>query len=241
MKNAKKSRAALLGHYKNNIRELHERLYKAQYEADKGYPPSDPTAWSALKDGPLWYSRASQEIRSAVSLGGIPMHNHVINELMFYFVATLSPGIRWERNVYEAAHMLIERYNSQNSGPFPLHIKPELAYSLTPGYTSYEANRAKCLEMYEWKFQNLSTPCPPPSGPKVSAFWLSLLGAGLPHQRLCIDRWMLRAASGSLSVQYSKKRIEVAHRAFLEMWTEGFPQMEIEQYQATIWILTKES
>jgi hypothetical protein len=86
-----------------------------------------------------------------------------------YAVAALSPAVKWERNVEAALELALTGYT---------------------GY-GYKVNRVKAWECLQGNFEALK-------GPKVTRFAQSILNPARYSREVVIDRWAIRAWSGTM-------------------------------------------
>jgi hypothetical protein len=142
-----------------------------------------------------------------------------------WVVATLSPGMRWEDNIDEAVRLM----------DAPLEAIEHMPWK------AYATNVRKCVEYRQTLAPDI------PTGPKVSAFFYSLVNAtridlNLTSEHLmCVDRWMIRLATGKWKAVVNP---EIVKRAYIEVyedcpWCQGYFN-DISEYQATLWIYARE-
>lgn len=226
-----KRRAALLGHYRNNIRKVVDRLSASR---DPGV--HDPVASGALLEGPKWYPEAYQECYKFNSLVDDPTYH---TKHIAWCVATLSPGVIWERNIHEAKMIYTEVYFEMYAAICPY----------VGNYTAYSTNVEKCREFLRANWR--TTTFDDPTGPKVSAFYRAILSAGHYSYRLSetlvIDRWMLRLASGDPKIKLSKVVFDVSFQAVQDIYVERFDEIQkwwpkgvsMADFQAILWIVAR--
>ena len=137
-----------------------KRLLKLYRQADE----------VALIDGRGWYHAAHAECVDLAERVGLSL------ETVVAVVASLSPGLRWQRNV-SAAERCIARYFGDVSAADAFRLRMVGTHYGRPIRAAYQCLRDGSE----------------PTGPKVLRFYRNILG---DENEITLDRWALRAAIG---------------------------------------------